>query len=499
MFACGPDDKEAPRLQGCLCHTPAFARLNTRLTQKFSYHSSTATMGAMLGTFAAGSGSTSGCASATALSRVVFTNARLFDGKSDALLGGLRVVVDGKTIKAVEPVEAPLDGDVPVIDCGGRVLMPGLIDAHWHAMLASLPLTVLLTADAGYITLVAADEARKTLMRGFTSVRDMAGPTFSLKRAIDDGLAPGPRIWPSGAMISQTGGHGDFRFPYEVPASPNAPLSRVEAIGGSAVADGVDRVLMRAREQLMLGASQLKLAAGGGVSSHYDPIDVSQYTESEFRAAVDAAENWGTYVAVHAYTPRAIRTAIRGGVRCIEHGHLMDEATAELIAQNGIWLSTQPFLDNEFSAQTPTTEGQAKARQVYAGTDAAYKLAKAFNLKTAWGTDILFDSKMTAHQGAILTTLERWYRPAEILKMATAVNGELLAMSGPRNPYPGKLGVIEAGALADLILVDGDPLANLKLIADPDKNFLLIMKDGRIVKETLEPEKSGAGSVKPAR
>ena len=482
MFLCA-DDGDAPRR--CLCHTPGFGRLNAHLTQKFSWPSSVAAPAASLGVFAAGLGSTLGPDSAGRNSRIAFTNALLFDGKSDTLLAGLRVVVAGQTIKAVEPAEALLDADARIVDCGGRVLMPGLIDAHWHAMMASLPLTVLLTADAGYITLVAADQARKTLMRGFTSVRDMAGPTFSLKRAIDDGLVPGPRIWPSGAMISQTGGHGDFRFPYDVPASLNAPLSRVEAIGGGAVADGVDRVLMRAREQLMLGASQLKLAAGGGVSSHYDPIDVSQYTEAEFRAAVDAAENWGTYVAVHAYTPRAIRTAIRGGVRCIEHGHLMDEATAELIAQNGIWLSTQPFLDNEFSAQAPTPDGQAKARQVYAGTDAAYKFAKAFNLKTAWGTDILFDSKMTAHQGAILTTLERWYRPVEILKMATAVNGELLAMSGPRNPYPGKLGVIEAGALADLIVVDGDPIANLKLIADPDKNFLLIMKDGRVVKDAL--------------
>jgi imidazolonepropionase-like amidohydrolase len=435
--------------------------------------------------FATGSGSTPSRASAGPSSRVAFTNVRLFDGKSDTLLAGLRVVIDGRTIKTVEPAEAPLDPDVRVIDCGGRVLMPGLIDAHWHAMLASLPLTVLMNADVGYITLVAADEARKTLMRGFTSVRDMAGPTFSLKRAIDQGLVPGPRIWPSGAMISQTGGHGDFRFPYEVPASPNAPLSRVEAIGGGAIADGVDRVLQRAREQLMLGASQLKLAAGGGVSSHYDPIDVSQYTEAEFRAAVDAAENWGTYVAVHAYTPRAIQTAIRGGVRCIEHGHLMDEATAELIGRNGIWLCTQPFLNNEFSNPQPTPDGEAKASQVYAGTDAAYKFAKAFNLKTAWGTDILFDSKMTAHQGAILTTLERWYSPVEVLKMATAVNGELLAMSGPRNPYPGKLGVIEPGALADLIVVDGDPTADLKLVADPEKNFLLIMKDGRVVKDTL--------------
>ena len=494
MFVCA-DDGEAPRSVGCLCHTPAFARLNTHLTQKFSRHSSIAATGATLGAFAAGSGSTPARAAAAPMARVAFTNARLFDGKSDALLEGLRVVVDGKRIKAVERAEAPLEADIRVINCGGRVLMPGLIDAHWHAMLACLPLTVLLTADAGYITLIAADEARKTLMRGFTSVRDMAGPTFSLKRAIDDGLVPGPRIWPSGAMISQTGGHGDFRFPYEVPASPNAPLSRVDAIGGGAVADGVDRVLTRAREQLMLGASQLKLAAGGGVSSHYDPIDVSQYTEAEFRAAVDAAENWGTYVAVHAYTPRAIRTAIRGGVKCIEHGHLMDVATAELIAQNGIWLSTQPFLNNEYSSSQPTAEGEAKAQQVYAGTDAAYKFAKAFNLKTAWGTDILFDSKMTAHQGAILTTLERWYRPAEILKMATAVNGELLAMSGPRNPYPGKLGVIETGALADLIVVDGDPLANLKLIADPDKNFVLIMKDGRVVKDTREPAPEGAPSI----
>ena len=242
---------------------------------------------------------------------------------------------------------------------------------------------------------------------------------------------------------------------------------------------------MRAREQLMLGASQLKLAAGGGVSSNYDPIDVSQYTEAEFRAAVDAAENWGTYVAVHAYTPRAIKAAIRGGVRCIEHGNLMDEETAQLIADNDVWLCAQPFLNNEFANPQPTADGEAKAQQVYAGTDAAYCLAKKYKLKTAWGTDILFDPQMATNQGAILTTLVRWYSPVEILKMATAVNGELLAMSGPRNPYPGKLGVVEEGALADLILVDGDPLENLKLIADPETNFVVIMKDGRVVKNAL--------------
>src|SRR6516225_2347243 len=164
-------------------------------------------------------------------------------------------------------------------------------------------------------------------------------------------------------MISQTSGHGDFRFSYEVPAARNAPSSRFDAIGVGAIADGVDEVLRRAREQLMLGASQLKLAAGGGVASNYDPLDASQYTDAEFRAGVDAAENWGTYVAVHAYAPRAIRTAIRAGVRCIEHGHLMDEPTAELIARNDVWLSTQPFLDNEFAAPLTNPGGQAKMLQ----------------------------------------------------------------------------------------------------------------------------------------
>jgi imidazolonepropionase-like amidohydrolase len=261
-------------------------------------------------------------------------------------------------------------------------------------------------------------------------------------------------------------------------------LSRGDAVGGGAIADGSDEVLKRAREQLMLGASQLKLAAGGGVSSPYDPIDASQYTEREFRAAVEAAENWGTYVAVHAYTPRAIQTAIRGGVACIEHGHLMDEATAQLMSEKGVWLSTQAFLANEYANITPP-QNQAKKEEVFAGTDTAYALSKKYKLKTAWGTDMLFDAKMTANQGAILTTLTRWHTPAEILIMATGTNAELLAMSGPRNPYPGKLGVIEADAYADLLLVDGDPIANIKLIADPSENLVVVMKDGRFYKNRI--------------
>jgi imidazolonepropionase-like amidohydrolase len=248
-------------------------------------------------------------------------------------------------------------------------------------------------------------------------------------------------------------------------------------------------VRVRVREQLMLGATQIKLTAGGGVASPHSPLDVTTFTGPELRAAVEAAGNWNTYVTVHAYTPSAINLAIEAGVKCIEHGHLMDEPTAKLMADKGIWLSTQPFSDDEDSNPFPPgSEQRAKKMQVVKGTDTVYALAKKYKLKTAFGTDILFNAEQAARQGSELVKLVRWYTPAEALKMATAVNGELLALSGPRNPYPGKLGVIEEGALADLVLVDGDPIADIKLIERPDRNLLLIMKDGRIFKNALQHE-----------
>ncbi len=435
-----------------------------------------------------------GCLTATAAysqekqsAAVLFENVRIFDGKGNTLSAPSSVVVRGNKIEKISPAASPVErrADMRVIQGGGRTLMPGLIDVHWHVVYAAIPLSTLLNGDMAYVHLVAGKEAGATLMRGFTSVRDVGGPAFGLKQAIDRGVVDGPRIWPSGAMISQTGGHGDFRMRHEVPEARNGSPPRGEAINGGVIADDPGDVRKRVREQLMLGATQIKLAAGGGVASEYDPIDVSQYTEAEFRAAAEAAENWGTYVTVHAYTPRAIRAAIAGGVKCIEHGQLMDEATAKLMAEKGVWLSIQPFLDNEFANPQATPEATARALQVYAGTDNAYKFAKQYKIKTAWGTDILFDPKMTANQGAQLATLVRWYTPAEVLKMATADNAELLALSGLRNPYQGKLGVVEEGALADLLLVDGDPLANIKLIADPAKNFVVIMKDGKVFKNAI--------------
>jgi len=286
-------------------------------------------------------------------------------------------------------------------------------------------------------------------------------------------------------MISQTSGHGDFRFLFEIPRLPGGPLSHSEVMGVAAIADSPDEVRLRAREQLRPGASQIKLMAGGGVASPYNPIESTQYTEAELRAAVEAAENWGTYVTVHAYTPRAIRQAIAAGVKCIEHGHLIDEPTAKLMADKGIWWSLQPLLDDEDQSPLTNPVSQAKALQVYAGTDNAYKLAKKYKIKTAFGTDVLFDARVASRQGARLAVMVRWYTPAEALRMATADNGELMALSGFINPYPGKLGVVEEGALADLLLVDGNPLENIKLVEDPDKNFLIIMKDGKIYKNLL--------------
>lgn len=415
---------------------------------------------------------------------VLFQNVRIFDGKSDVLSQPSNVLVKNNKIEKISAGAIGIDGAQTItVDGAGRVLMPGLIDAHWHAMLVRATPTAVMVNDVGYTNLLAAAEAHDTLMRGFTTIRDMGGPSFGLKRAIDQGLTVGPRIYPSGAMITITGGHGDFRHLYELPRTLGGLLSRMEQIGGSMVADSPDEVRVRAREQLMQGATQVKLTAGGGVASPFSPIDVSTFTEAELHAAVEAADNWGTYVAVHAYTPAAIQRSIAAGVRCIEHGHLMDERTAQIMAEKDIWLSTQPFLDDEDAFQFPEgSQERAKLLRVISGTDRVYTLAKKYKLKTAFGTDILFSEKIAKRQGIQLAKLTRWYTPVDVLKMATGINAKLLAMSGPRNAYPGELGVIAEGALADLLLVDGNPIDNINLIGDPGKNLLLIMKDGKIYK-----------------
>jgi imidazolonepropionase-like amidohydrolase len=415
----------------------------------------------------------------------LFQNVRVFDGKGATLSGPSHVLVRGNTIETISAQPIPVDrrADTRIIDGGGRTLMPGLIDNHWHAALIRVTPAEAF-GDVTYNSLLAGAEASDTLMRGFTTVRDVGGPVFGLKRAIDEGVVDGPRIYPSGAVITVTSGHGDFRQLTDLPREIGK-LSRMEQLGGSMVADSPDEVRMRTREQLMQGASQIKLTAGGGVSSPFSPIDVTTFTEAELRAAVEAAENWGTYVTVHAFTPAAIRRSIAAGVKVIEHGMLMDEATAQLMAEKGIWLSMQPIPEALVLGFPVGSVQREKAEEVVLGIPKTYELAKKYKLKTAWGTDILFSAALARQQGAILASMTQWYTPAETLIMATSTNAELLALSGKRNPYPGKLGVVEQGAFADLLLVDGNPLENINLVADSGKNFLVIMKDGVVHKNSL--------------
>jgi imidazolonepropionase-like amidohydrolase len=412
-------------------------------------------------------------------SAVLFRDVRVFDGVGPALSAPTNVLVRGNTIEAIGPAAAA-EG-ARVIEGRGRTLMPGLIDVHVHMTFSAMDMATLaspaLTPESA--ERAAAEGAQAMLLRGFTSVRDAGGPVFALKAGIDRGTYRGPRIWPSGAHLSQTSGHGDLRAPHEGPRRFTGKLSRAEQLGATWIVDGRDDVLTATRENLRFGASQIKLMAGGGTSSDYDPLDVTQYTLDELRAAVEAADDWNTYVTVHAYTPKAVRRAIEAGVKCIEHGQLLDDATLQLMAEKGIWLSLQML---QGDSENMDAGRRSKRKPVIDAQQTIWARAKRAGVKLAWGTDILFDPAVNAEQGAFLVSLKPWFTPAEILKLATHDNAQLLALSGPRSPYRGTLGVVREGAVADLILVDGDPLADIDLIADPAANFDLIMKDGAIVK-----------------
>lgn len=417
---------------------------------------------------------------------ILFTNLRLFDGSGKTPVNGKQVLVEGNKVTAILDASEKVE-NAQIIDCGGKLLMPGLIDVHWHTMLASINQMKAMTSDVGYMYLTAANEAKKTLMRGFTSIRDAGGPSFALKDAIDNGIVDGPRIYPSGAMISQTSGHGDFRFLSDIPRASQNDLSFIERAGVSMIADGEAQVLRRVREQLMHGATQIKLLVGGGVASAYDPLDSTQFTAAEIKAGVDAASDWNTYAMAHVYTAKGIKRAIRNGVKSIEHGQLADEESVQMMQGEGVWWSLQPFLQDEDANLYNEISKIEAQKLVSQGTANAYELAQKYDIKTGWGTDVLFNPSKTSTQGNQLAKLTRFYDPLTLLAQATQQNGELLALSGQRNPYPNTLGQITVGAYADLIIADGDPTVNLDFISNPKDNFHIIMKDGKIYKNILEP------------
>lgn len=413
--------------------------------------------------------------------KVVFENVNIFDGKSEQLVLNQNVLIEGNKIVSISPAPIARTSSMVIIDGKGKTLMPGLIDVHVHMIFTSMNMKELMSPDLNQEMIMekVSVQAESMLMRGFTAVRDVGGPSFKLKRAIDLGHIAGPRIWPSGATISQTAGHGDFRSPDEKSRRFFGKPSRAEVFGATFIADGRDEVLTATRENLRFGASQIKLMAGGGTSSTYDPLDVTQYTFDEMRAAVEAAEDWGTYVTVHAYTPRAIKRAVEAGVKCIEHGQLLDESTLQLMKRKDVWLSSQ-MLVADTEAMDPLR--REKRKPVIEGQQVVWPMAKKMNVKLAWGTDFLFEPELNEEQNAYILKLKEWFTPYEILKMVTYDNAQLLALSGNRSPYKGKMGVVETGALADLILIDGNPLKNIDVIAETDTKFLVIMKNGVIYK-----------------
>jgi imidazolonepropionase-like amidohydrolase len=478
---------EIARLAGlnpCHCGAPytfaAYARLETDLRRREFLGG----MGAVMGMFAGFGLAPREVRAQTPGQALLLTNLKFFNGVDLAMQEGRDILIEGDRIIAMPSVgQGPADAQI--IDCGGRAVIPGLIESHGHVTLAGVSELVALTGDPAFIHLVSGKVAEQMLMQGFTSVRDVGGPAFGLKLAIDRGLLSGPRIFPSGAALSQTSGHGDFRMLSELPRMGDSPANRVEAEGVNVIADGVPEVLRRTREQLMKGASQIKIMAGGGVSSLYDPLDTVQYTLEEMRAAVQAATDWGTYVCAHVYTPAGILRCIEAGVKSIEHGQLADEDTVRRMADAGVWWSIQPFLADEDANPKSDPRSIAKQAEVAVGTERAFALSRAYPVKMAFGTDTLFSAAGVGRMGRQLAKFSRYMPPLDALHLATGAAGELLALSGPRAPYDGRLGVIAEGALADLLVVDGDPASSLDWLETPDTSLRLIMKGGRIIKETL--------------
>ena len=363
-------------------------------------------------------------------------------------------------------------------------LMPGIIDAHTHLSLPVRP-DEALSEDPTYLAALSVKIAEGILMRGWTTVRDIGGPSQGLARAIDEGYADGPRIYPSAMYISQTSGHGDFRRltdPHpNTGATPNVYAQRYTLI-----ADGPAEVRRAVRESLRQGATAIKVMAGGGISSVYDPIDTRQYSVEELRAAVEAAADWNTYVAVHAYTDDSVLRSLEAGVKVIEHGHLISADTLKILKKKGAYLSSQSFgFVRNYPADSTSDRGR-KAMLVMEGVDNLMTNAKQLGIPVAFGTDAFGSPRVFEAAVNEFGYRLRWFDSLEILKQATSYNAQLLELTGPRNPYQeGPLGVIEQGAYADLLIVDGDPLSDVRVLENYRDNIRLIMKDGKIYKNTL--------------
>ncbi len=409
------------------------------------------------------------------MTAVLFRNLRLFDGLGDALAEGMEVLVEGDRIKEV--ADRPITvGKARVVDAGGRTLMPGLIDAHIHCYASTADLGQVERIPPSLLAMQAAKDLEACLQRGFTTVRDAAGADWGLAIACDTGLIRGPRLFFPGHALSPTGGHGDWR--------PNTALDLCGCCGSAqpmgVVADGVDAVRKAVRVNLKKGANHIKIMASGGVASPSDPIWSLQYSEEEIACAVAEAKAWRSYVLAHAYTPEAIHRAVRLGVRSIEHANLIDAPTAAFMAEQGAFavptLVTYQALEDEGAAMGLPAASLAKLGDVKEQGLGSLEILKRAGVAMGFGTDLL--AGMRRRQSDEFVIRRQVLPAAEVLRQATSGNATLLQRDG-------ELGVVKAGALADLILVDGDPIADIGVLTGQGERIPLVMKGGEVLVDRL--------------
>lgn len=416
----------------------------------------------------------------------VITNANVFNGVDNQLQENVSLLIENNVITQIGDVDLSLANEI--IDAQGGTVMPGLMDAHVHITM-SAPFHELDKMTREEVAIRAAKVAEGMLMRGFTTVRDVAGNTLGLKNCIDNGYATGPRILPSQAAISQTCGHSDYRQNQAQERTGSHEDSPIMKTGAFKVADGRSEVLRAVREQLFMGASQIKMMAGGGASSSFDPLDTIQYTLDEMKAAVEAASDYGTYVAAHIHTADAMRRAAEAGVMSFEHATIMDDDIAKTIKDKGIFVIPSYFTSSLIAERKIPLGSEILYQKTERVGKAMFKsadLIKKYDIQNiCFGTDCVGTLDVHKTQSEELQAIETVFDSLTALKMVTSNCGRLFEMSTYKHPYQeGKLGQITEGAYADLLIIEGNPLNGVECVTNPETQKL-IMKDGVVYKNAL--------------
>ncbi|MDD9156637.1 amidohydrolase family protein [Aliivibrio sp. S4TY2] len=416
----------------------------------------------------------------------VITNANVFNGLDNQLQENVSLLIENNVITQIGDVDLSLANEI--IDAKGGTVMPGLMDAHVHITM-SAPFHELDKMTREEVAIRSAKVAEGMLMRGFTTVRDVAGNTLGLKNCIDNGYATGPRIFPSQAAISQTCGHSDYRQNQAQERTGSHEDSPIMKIGAFKVADGRSEVLRAVREQLFMGASQIKMMAGGGASSSFDPLDTIQYTLDEMKAAVEAASDYGTYVAAHIHTADAMRRAAQAGVMSFEHATIMDDDIAKTIKEKGIFVIPSYFTSSLIAERKIPLGSETlyqKTERVGKAMFKSAELIKKYDIQNiCFGTDCVGTFDVHKTQSEELQAIETVFDSLTALKMVTSNCGRLFEMSTYKHPYQeGKLGQITEGAYADLLIIEGNPLNGVECVTNPETQKL-IMKDGVVYKNAL--------------